>query len=64
MLCLLDERQFRGRDNAAIYESIVTRDWKFPSKDARYGDVLNSVNVPEQFRVKCLCALTATKLVT
>ena len=43
---------FRGRDNRAIFESIVTREWRFPAKDARYGHALNKKDVPEQFRVK------------
>ena len=43
---------FRGRDNKQIFESIVTKEWRFPAKDARYGDALNKKNVPEQFRVE------------
>lgn len=48
---------FRGRDNRQIFESIVTREWRFPAKDARYGDPITGKNVPEQFRKfldKCL----------
>ena len=43
---------FRGDDNRAIFESIVTTEWRFPAKDARYGHSLSKENVPEQFRVK------------
>ena len=48
---------FDGRSNRAIFESIVTRPWKIPAKDARYGNDLDDTYITPQFLVCVLYIL-------